>query len=299
MVDDTAMAELACAEVERVIAAVDSSCSRFRPDSELLALNAHFAGESTRRSGFVASPMLFDAVAHAVRAAELTNGVVDPTLGRALRSLGYDQDFLSVPPDGPPIAVSIRRNYDWTSIYLDSDTRTIGLPSGVEIDLGATAKAWCSDLSAQAASEAIGSGVLVSLGGDIAVWGTPPTGGWTILVGDDHASSLDEPGDDVSIVSGGLATSSTTVRHWRRGNQELHHVIDPATGEPALVAWRTVSVAAVTCLDANIATTAAIILGVDAVDWLGERGLPARLVDLAGNVTVLAGWPSAIESGTS
>jgi thiamine biosynthesis lipoprotein len=72
----------------------------------------------------------------------------------------------------------------------------------------------------------------------------------------------------------------------------MHHILDPRSGEPARTPWRTVSVAAATCADANVASTAAIVLGDDAPGWLAERNLPARLVRLDGTVSVQGGWPS-------
>ena len=51
-------------------------------------------------------------------------------------------------------------------------------------------------------------------------------------------------GPDVALATGGLATSSTTVRRWRAGGAELHHIVDPRTGLPAAEVWRTVTVAA-------------------------------------------------------
>ena len=96
----------------------------------------------------------------------------------------------------------------------------------------------------------------------------------------------------VTIHDGGLATSSTAARRWRRGGDILHHILDPRTGRPAAPVWRTVSVAAATCADANTAATAAIIRGRQAIGWLTGLGLPARLVALDGTVRTLADWPS-------
>ncbi len=101
----------------------------------------------------------------------------------------------------------------------------------------------------------------------------------------------DGPAAVVAIREGGLATSSTTARRWQRGGDMLHHILDPRTGLPAPVHWRTVSVAAATCTDANTASTAAIIRGAAAADWLGRLGLPARLVDATGQVRTTGGWP--------
>ena len=102
---------------------------------------------------------------------------------------------------------------------------------------------------------------------------------------------MTEPGTTIALTSGGLATSGTTARRWTRGGRQLHHVVDPATGWPAGEVWRTVTAAAPTCVDANVATTAAIVLGAGAPRWLESRGLPARLVAPEGAVVVVGGWP--------
>jgi thiamine biosynthesis lipoprotein len=166
------------------------------------------------------------------------------------------------------------------------------VPAGVELDLGATAKAFAADQGAARAAAVVGGGILVSLGGDVAVAGTAPESGWPVLVTDDHAAGPDAPGETIGIATGGLATSSTTVRRWRRGDEVLHHIIDPAVGRPAATCWRTVSVAAASCVDANIASTASIIRGESAPRWLAERGLAARLVRVDGEVVRVGGWPA-------
>jgi thiamine biosynthesis lipoprotein len=131
--------------------------------------------------------------------------------------------------------------------------------------------------------------VLVSLGGDVAVAGAP-AGGWPVLVTDDHRGA-DRTGQTVGVADGGLATSSTTVRRWRAGELALHHIVDPARGTPAVEHWRTVSVAAASCVRANAAATAAIVLGAAAPGWLEGLGLAARLVRPDGRIVTTPGWP--------
>jgi FAD:protein FMN transferase len=267
--------------VEDELAELDAACSRFREDSELMRLNAR-SGEAVR-----VSPRLFDAIATALRAAALSDGIVDPTVGNALLVLGYDRDF-SLIGDSPPSLTAVQVA-GWTRIRVDQAARKVRVPRGVTLDLGATAKALGADgAAARAAEAAPGAGVLVNLGGDIAMAGPPPDGGWLVRATDDHRAPLDAPGQTVTIESGGLATSSTTVRRWGEG---VHHIIDPRTGLPAVSPWRTVSVCAATCVDANIASTAALVLGEGAEDWLEQNGLPARLVDHDGMSATTAGWP--------
>ena len=103
--------------------------------------------------------------------------------------------------------------------------------------------------------------------------------------------STRHPLEIVAIDSGGLATSSTTVRRWRRGDVVVHHLLDPRSGRPAEGPWRTASAVAATCVDANVAATAAIVLGSDAVAWLESTALPARLVADDGSICRVNGWP--------
>jgi thiamine biosynthesis lipoprotein len=210
---------------------------------------------------------------------------------------GYDTDFAQVLRDGGRLVVHAVRVPGWRAVRFDMATRTVRIPRGVEIDLGATAKALASDLAAAAAMQAIdGGGVLVSLGGDIAVAGEPPPGGWPVQVSEDSGAPIDEREESVSIGDGGLATSSTTVRRWTRGGVVLHHIMDPATGLPVDGPWRTATVAARTCVDANIASTAAIVKGAGAVPWLEGQVLAARLVDRDGRVERTSRWPAPTSS---
>jgi FAD:protein FMN transferase len=274
------------AAVDRVLADIDLAASRFRDDSELSRLNA------TPDQDVVVGRLLARALSAALRGARLTGGAVDPTIGSALRLAGYDDDFAQIPADGPAIKLIFTRTPGWKAIRFDEVHRTVRIPRGVEIDLGATAKALAADLAATAAMEATtGGGVLVSLGGDISVAGEPPLEGWLVQTSEDSGAPIDETEETISIRSGGIATSSMTVRRWIRGGAVLHHIIDPATGLPAGGRWRTASVVAASCVDANIASTAAIVMGERAAAWLQANRLPSRLVDRDGSVHRLSGWP--------
>ena len=267
----------ALAHVKRTVAAFDLSCSNFREDSELALLNQS-PGEDV-----VVSKLLFEAVREALRAALLTGGAVDPTVGQVLVA-----HHINPPLSDQPVRIQPVPGY--TVVKLDEATHSVRLPAGVQLDLGATAKALAADMAAHAACAAGGCGALVGLCGDIAVAGPPPAGGWGIRVTDDHRHG-EAPGQTVAIEAGGLATSSVTVRRAGTGAESVSHLIDPGTGLPVDGPWRTVSVTAVSCLEANIASTAAIVLGADAVGWLEANNVPARLVAHDGTVLHVAGWP--------
>jgi thiamine biosynthesis lipoprotein len=287
VVTDPDALDIAKAAVDDVIRAIDETCSRFREDSEISALHRN-AGRETQ-----VSPLLMLALRSALRGARLSGGAVDPTVGSAVRNIGYDGDFGKVLQNGAPLRLVVTPVPGWRHIRLDENRHTAVIPEGVELDLGSTAKALASDLAATAAHTAIGGGgVLVSLGGDIAASGEAPEGGWVIQASDSSDAPLMDTAETIAIRAGGVATSSTTVRCWWRGGVALHHIVDPATGLPADGPWRTVSVVAADCLDANIAATAAIVQGEAALGWLEQLCLPARLVTHEGDVVRVAGWPA-------
>jgi thiamine biosynthesis lipoprotein len=271
--------------VARELAAIDAACSRFRSDSELSRVNA-CPGRFVE-----VGDVLCSALEAALDAAVGTDGLVDPTVGNSLLALGYRHDFSSVTPS-PDAAFRVIPAGSFRDVELDVVSRRVRVPLGVKLDLGATAKALAADRSAAAAAH-VSSGVLVSLGGDIRVAGAAPAPGWPVRVTEDHRAPTSACGQTVAISTGGLATSSTTVRRWTRGGVAVHHIVDPRSGSPARSIWRTVSVAAATCLEANVAATASLVLGTSAVPWLAGRALPARLVGAEGEIVTVGAWPDA------
>ena len=272
--------------LEEELAAINEACSRFRPDSELTLLNRGH-GCPTR-----ASELFLEAIEAALYAARATRGVVDPTLGRAMGAIGYDRDFEAISQNGrahQPLPTTGPGR--WREIRLNRRARTVQVPGDVELDLGATAKALAADRAARRVHEAIGGGVLVNVGGDLSIAGSAPAAGWLVYVADNHAAPSPTGGQAVRVAGGGLATSSTTVRRWATSDGPRHHIVDPASGDSAAEVWRTVSVAAGSCVDANVASTAAIVHGRAAPEWLGDLGLPSRLVASDGRVTRVGGWP--------
>lgn len=291
---------LAAAEeaVRGVVAAVDLACSRFREDSELMRV------QSRMPQGVGISPLFRLLLERALDAARLTGGDVDPTLGAELAALGHGPEWqrpgltsIPVSPQpAPPRQSSVPRAPGWSRLDLDASTLT--LPPGLRLDLGATAKAVAADLAAAAVHRALGCGVLVGLGGDLASAGPGPQedggpGQWQVMVQDLPA----DPCQQVSLAPGfALATSSTQKRRWKHQGTEVHHILDPRFGLPAEPVWRSVTVAAPTCLKANACSTAAVVRGFAAVDWFRSEGIAARLVDSRGRVITTGEWPA--ESGS-
>ena len=273
--------------VDGVLTALDRQASRFRADSEISRVHRKDGGM------FMLSDGLAEAVGVALAAARWTRGRTDPTVGEAVISLGYDRDFATIDREGRGPVGTATPAPGWRTIELDGPM--LRLPRGVRLDLGATAKGLGSDRAVRAVMSANRQegGVLVSLGGDIAVDGQPPRGGWPILVADEPEPAGPARTQEVRLVTGAVATSSIACRRWRRAGREMHHIVDPRTGLPADAPWRTVSVAAATCADANAASTAAVVAGDGAEAWLTEARLPARLVSRDGHVRFLGGWPES------
>ena len=270
---------------------IDRVASRFRADSEISKLH-----RDTNEVAVV-SPDLLEVLVVALRVAEATDGAVDPTVGGALCRIGYDRDFSEIAsgvtgrlPAPAPVP-------GWETIEVDTARRTVRVTAGTQIDLGATAKAWVADRVAGRVFSSLGCGVLVSLGGDVAVAGPPPPGGFRVGLGD--VSGAEPVGGTVAINAGGLATSGIAVRQWSIGGHRVHHIIDPSTGLPAEPVWRTVTVTAATCVDANAASTAAMVKGPAALSWLESRHLPARLVAMDGTIFRIAGWPDGTDFPTT
>jgi thiamine biosynthesis lipoprotein len=277
------------AAVEQVLAiavdrvqALDQAASRFRTDSELSSL--------PRGSWQPISPVLAEVLAAALRTARLTDGLVDPTVGQAVTALGYDTDFEAVrsrrpaqPPARRQVVPGAHR------ILLDRDGRQVLIPHHITVDVGASAKAWAADWIARACARQLDAGVLVNLGGDLAIAGPAPVAGWRIAIDDGTTPPDGQP--VVTLRSGGMATSSTRRRAWRSGERRVHHIIDPRTGDSATDVWQAATVTAASCELANAASTAAVVLGTEAPQWLARRGLPARLMSARGIPVFVGSWP--------
>jgi thiamine biosynthesis lipoprotein len=276
--------DVAVSAVRRWLAEVEAAASTYRPDSEITALNGA-EGRPTR-----VGPVLAAALRVALASAASTEGTVDPTVGTV--TLMAASALPTVTRTG---------SYRDVELVPDGDSTIVTMPPGVRLDLGATAKAWAADRAAEIAAIESGTGILVSLAGDIAMAGPVPDEGWLVLVTDDHREGVDSSNtvaETVSLSGGGLATSSTTVRRRETDDGDsVAHVIDPIRWRPVTPVWRTVSVAAGTCVAANTATTAALVLGERAEAWLEKTGLPVRLVGVDGRIVRLGGWPAPDTEG--
>jgi thiamine biosynthesis lipoprotein len=255
------------AAIRGLFAAREAAFSRFLPDSELSTVNAA-AGRPT-----VVSATFARMLARSLVLAAETDGLVDPTVGAALVALGYTRD-LSDLGDDPAPAGAPRPAPGWRRVELRG--RLLRIPAGSALDLNGVVKSATVD---DAAVLLDGDG-FVSAGGDLAVSG--PTA--VALPG----------GGAVSVVRGGIATSGSTKRRWRRAGETHHHLVDPATGRSAETPWEAVTASGATCVAADVAARAAFLAGAGGPAWLDRRGIPGRFVAAGGTVTVNRSWAAMV-----
>ena len=288
------------------LAALDAAASRFRPDSELMRLCAQAQDGPVRTR---ISALLSDYLQAALRVAQLTEGLVDPSVGSALQQRGYDQDMDLVRQRQGFADPAPGQIPGWQQIEVDAQARRVSIAQGVVIDLGASAKAHAADTIAALLSARLPGGFIVDLGGDIAVSGSAPGSGWRIGISDPYAIRqqqdqtqaeqnprqpnrfTDPTLQTIKSTGQAIATSSTQLRTWRSATAQHHHIIDPRTGRSAEPVWLQTSCAAANALEANAATTAAIILGEQAPQWLAQRGVMALLAAREGSLTLTDRWP--------
>jgi thiamine biosynthesis lipoprotein len=257
---DDARSEFDAAECE--FERLEQVMSRFRPTSELSRLNADRTIE--------ASQDLAEIVQLALDGRARSNGRFDVTVHDALVAAGYDRTFDEVAADGPgePLAVRCGGN-------VRVDGRHIELDPHVRLDLGGIGKGFAAERVATLLS--LAGPCLVSAGGDIAVRGVPESGTWPIAVSETLT---------LGLTRGGVATSGRERRHWRRGGKDLHHLIDPATGQPAACDLMRVTVVGASAIDAEVLATSLFVAG--AVEALAAD-VPAVLVTTDGRTVVTGG----------
>jgi len=268
--DNEEQAQSAFRAVEEEFERLEAMLSRFRPDSELSQLN--------RDGRILAPPDLERVVGLALEAREDTAGRFDPTVFDALTQAGYDRSFEQVEPDAAADAADDAADDGRQvarcggRVTIDPATGLIEIEPGFHIDLGGIGKGYAVDRAIEIL--AVVGPCLVNAGGDLAVRGDKP---WPVGV---------EDGPTLELTRGAIATSGRDRRHWRRGDEERHHLIDPATGRPAQTDLLRVTVVASTAIEADVLAKT-LFLG-------GEReaaaaGVPALLVCADGRTRLVGG----------
>ena len=265
---------------------VEAAASRFRPDSDISRANRS-TGTPVR-----VSRDLLAAVEAACRMAASTDGLYDPTVGAAVISAGYDRSFERLAADGAGPSFAHLPGGAWWLVEIDHYASTVTVPEGFQLDLGGSAKGWAVDMATRAMTEKFlpahpGAGICVSAGGDLAVAGVPPPGGWPVVIQERLDGAGSAPAQEVRLVAGAMATSGATFRQWQQGGVTAHHIIDPRTGNPGRSTWTLVTTFADTCLVADTMATAAWLLDEAAPGQLAGWGVGARLLDQRGAQTLV------------
>ncbi|HET7037701.1 MAG TPA: FAD:protein FMN transferase [Thermomicrobiaceae bacterium] len=279
--------ERVLAHVHARVIEIDRALSRFRADSELRRL------EATPGKPRQVTPLFMEALERSVQAARSTAGLFDPTVRDAVEAAGYDRSIERLEAEGPgPARVALPAGA-WERIQYDPAWNIVTLPEGVRLDFGGIGKGLAVDYALRGLQREP-FGVLVSAGGDLAVAGPAPGEGWLCGI----SVTADAPlADSVLLSAGALATSGLGRRQWQRDGQRLHHLIDPRTGRPAESPWQFVTVAAESCVVAEVLTKAAWLLGAEGPEWLARRGFAGRFQGQHGNVVTVGDWPMSQGDG--
>lgn len=267
--------------VQRRIEGIDRTFSRFRLDSELTRL------ELLPNVRQPASPLFLELLELALRAARATGGWFDPTIRDALEAAGYDRSIDLIEADGPGERRPALPAGQWERIRFDRERRWMILPEGARLDFGGIGKGFAVDDALRTLSTRH-CGVLVNAGGDLAVRGPAPAGGWLCGISAEAGTRVETT---VAIREGAMATSGLGRRQWVRDGVPLHHLIDPHTGAPGTSPWRSVTVVARECTAAEVAAKVAWLKGDDGPGWLTGLGLAGRFVAIDGTIATTGNWP--------
>jgi FAD:protein FMN transferase len=270
------------------LAGLEARWSRFRPDSEVSTLN-RAAGQPV-----AVSPETLTLLALAVLGWQTTGGLFDPTILDALEAAGYDRSFDQLPADGltaDGARTAPGRVPGLAGLRIDAEAGTVSLPAGTRLDLGGIAKGYAADLLGAHLRAAGAAGACVNVGGDLRVSGTAPRGGpWTVAVPHPHGGRA----ATLQLTEGAAATSSPLQRTWQAGGRAAHHLIDPASGQPAQTNILQVTVVAAEAWRAEVTAKAAFLAGLpDALPLATRLGTEVLVVDQDSGLHLTTGLQQA------
>ncbi len=252
--------EDAADRVEEFLGVYNETMSRFRPDSELTRLN------EDQREEIPASPLMCSAIAAALAAAEQSEGLVDPTLLSELEAAGYRDHWTAenrvelreaLAADRPaPSPAEVAQTSRWREISVDEAAGLVRRPRGVRIDTGGTGKGHAADLAGELLSGF--ETWAVDCGGDVKIGGNSGVERQVQVLGAFEDAQI----ETITVRGGAVATSGLNSRIWRdeHGNS-AHHLLNPATGQPAFSGLVAATAAAPTAVEAETLAKVALLKG--------------------------------------
>jgi thiamine biosynthesis lipoprotein len=244
------------AQIPQYVEDIEAQLSRFRPQSDLMRLNGQ-AGQWV-----AVSDLLFEIIAIAKHTARLTNGHYNPLVLPAMIANGYDRSFDQLVPQ--PL-LSAPKIADWREIMLRDSSHEVRLPAGSALDLGGIAKGW---MATRIADQLMPHGAcLVNFGGDMVARGASD---WDIAIHDPHTNRLFTT---LALTNTSIVTSGIDYRHWQSATGDnLHHIINPRTGKPAITDVISATVIHPNACHAEAYAKAVIIMGARAgLLWLASQ----------------------------
>jgi thiamine biosynthesis lipoprotein len=235
--------------------------TRFTDTSELAQLNR------STGSWFKASEDMFQVIDEAICMAIETGGLFNPAILPALKQAGYDRS-MDLIRNSPPRngSTQVLEMEDFRLVQIDGATKSVFLPHGMQIDLGGIAKGWIVEQAAQRLSQ-FSTACATSAGGDMFLINLPQ-GETDWEIGLENPLAPDQDLAVLHVRPGGVATSSTSKRHWYHNGKLQHHLVNPRTGEPAQTEWLSVTVWAENAIEAEVYAKALLIAGPQLADAL-------------------------------
>jgi thiamine biosynthesis lipoprotein len=281
--------------VRNRLEAIHRALTRFDPGSELSLLNAH-GGEWV-----AVSDTLLEGIQAALYAAQLSDGLVDPTLLGGLERAGYAMSRVGIAP--APLAEALAcaparapaasdPTAVWRRIQVDQHEQAVRLPRGVRLDLGGSAKGMAVDLAARML--ATNPAFAIDAGGDIRIGGMQATPR-TVEIAHPQAGG---PVRRLTVTAGAVATSGLRTRVWGNEGGFAHHLIDPASGLPAWTGVIQATALAPTALEAETLAKMALLRGPHAGRVALERYGGVLILD-NGKPILVGNLDAGSESATS
>lgn len=273
--DDDRLAQRAIDAAFAALVDVDTTMSRYRPESDVGRANRFAA-----RARVPIALSTYTVIDSALRWASASNGAFDPAIGR-VTELWDVAHAHEPPPDQAVRALAARHFYRHVQLGRENGAPSVHFTDpDIHLDLGAIAKGYGVDQAAEAMRHLGVEHALVNVGGEIVALGNAPDGNaWRVGVQspDDARELL----GTIEVSNRAIATSGDYEQYFRYRGVRYHHLMDPERAAPRRTTEHSVTVEAASCMDADAATTAVFgMSGEESRRVLAVRAADARVVSL-------------------